>query len=65
MNAVANMKMVKSIKCKVSISGGVNVKLKFPSQSLGSIVVSFNDKILRIYEVSLGRGEEIKISRTK
>jgi len=65
MNTVANMRVVKMMKCQVSISGGRKVKLKFPAQPIGAVVVSLNDKPLRIYDIRLGRGEEIKVTRIK
>jgi len=62
-NPVANFKMKKTVKCNVSVSGGKNVKMKFVSQPLGTIVVTLGDKILRMYEVKIGKGETIKVTR--
>jgi hypothetical protein len=57
-------KMNRTVRAKVVVSGS-GAKIKFPSQNLGTIAIQLDEKIIRLYEVNIKKGEQIEIVKLK
>lgn len=55
-------KIARTVRCKVVVNGA-KVRTKLASQGLGTIAVKLGDKVVRLWEVAIKKGERLEVTK--